>query len=517
MAREPLPMYKIEQILSLHNSEGLSVRKIAQRLGLKRSTVSDYLKRASCADVSWPLPPDWTEQNLYDKLLSAPERSSHRPLPDWSYIHQELRKKGVTLQLLHQEYLECHPEGYRYSQFCERYRQFRKRLNVCMRQTYQAGEKLFVDYAGPTIAIHDKAKGKVSKAHLFVAVLGVSNYTYVEALKSEGLEGWISAHVNAFEYFGGVTELLIPDNLKCAVIKSCRYEPELNPTYLDLANHYGTCVIPARVARPQDKAKVEAGVLVAERWILAVLRKRKFFTLADLNCVIRTLLETLNKRPFKKLPGNRYSHFIELDKPALRPLPPKRYEYAQWRCATVNIDYHVAFHIHDRHYHYYSVPYRLARQSVTLRVTCNTVEIYLKEQRVAAHRRNDDPGKYTTLPEHMPDSHKRYLQWTPSRILSWARSTGPACAKVAQTIMDSRPHPEQGFRSCLGIIRLADRYGKHRVEAVCQRAITLSLESYKSIKSMLETNQDKRPLANDQPSSLGVNPNSHVRGSRYYQ
>jgi len=517
LAREPLPMNKIEQILSLHTREGLSVRKIAQRLGLKRSTVSDYIKRASSAGVGWALPSDSTRQTVYSTLFSPPERSTRRPLPDWSYIHKELHKKGVTLQLLHHEYLDCHPDGYRYSQFCERYRQFRKSVNVCMRQTYRVGEKLFVDYAGPTIAIHDKPKGKISKAHLFVAVLGVSNYTYAEASKSEGLEDWITAHVNAFEYFGGVTELLIPDNLKCAVSKPCRYEPELNPTYLDLANHYGTCIIPTRVARPRDKAKAEAGVLVAERWILAALRKRKFFSLAELNRAIWTLLKTLNHRQFKKLPGNRYSHFVELDKPALRPLPSQRYEYAQWRCATVNIDYHVAFHIRDRHYHYYSVPYGLVRHSVTLRVTRATVEIYFKEKRVAAHRRSDEPGKFTTSPDHMPDSHKRHLQWTPSRILSWAQTTGPGCAKVAQTIMDNRPHPEQGFRSCLGIIRLADRYGKHRVEAVCQRAITLNLASYKSIKSMLETNQDKRPLVDDESGSLIVNQNTHVRGSNYYQ
>ena len=517
MAKDPLPMCKIKEILLLHNTQGLSVRKIARTLGLKRSTVSDYLQRAEAAGVNWPLPSGWTEQNLHSALFSSSTLPSSRVLPDWSYIHREMRKKGVTLQLLHQEYLDCHSEGYRYSQFCELYRQFRKTLNVCMRQTYRVGEKLFVDYAGQTIAIHDTQSGKTSKAHLFVAVLGVSNYTYAEGFKSEGLEDWITAHVNAFEYFGGVTELIIPDNLKSAVVKPCRYEPELNPTYLDLANHYGTCVIPARVARPQDKAKAEAGVLIVERWILAALRKRTFFSLPEVNRAIFALLKVLNHRPFKKLPGNRYTHFIELDKPALRPLPTIRYEYAQWRSATVNIDYHVAFHIRDRHYHYYSVPYRLVRHPVTLRVTRKTVEIYFKGQRVAAHRRSDEPGKYTTLTEHMPESHKRHLQWTPSRILNWSRSTGPSCAKVAKTIMDNRPHPEQGFRSCLGIIRLAERYGKQRVEAACKRAITLNLASYKSIKNMLEANLDKSPLTEDETNVLPSNQNSHIRGSNYYQ
>lgn len=517
MAKEPLPMSNIKQILRLHKADCLSVRKIAQRLGLKRSTVNDYLQRASSAGISWPLPSTWTDQDLYRSLFGTSALPNHRPLPDWNYIHGELRKKGVTLQLLHQEYLQCHPDGYQYSQFCERYRQFRKTLNVCMRQTYRPGEKLFVDYAGQTIPIHDRANGRIRKCCLFVAVLGVSNYTYAEASYTQGLEDWIAAHVNTFEYFRGVTEIIIPDNLKSAVVKPCRYEPKINPTYLDLAKHYGTCVIPTRVARPQDKAKVEAGVLVAERWILAALRNRQFFSLAELNRAIRPLLEALNRRPFKKLPGSRYSHYVELDQVALRPLPKERYEYAQWRSATVNIDYHVAFHIRDRRYHYYSVPYRLARYPVTLRVTQKTVEIYFKDHRVAAHQRCDEPGKYTTLTDHMPESHKRYLKWTPSRILSWSQATGPACAKVAQTIMDSRPHPEQGFRSCLGIIRLAERYGKQRIETICQRAIALNLQSYKAIKNMVETNQDKLPLPDDETNDLPIRSNTHVRGSRYYQ
>jgi transposase len=421
------------------------------------------------------------------------------------------------LQLLHEEYAQGHPEAYRYSRFCELYRQFRRAVNVCMRQSYRAGEKLFVDFAGQTIPIHDKSTGKVRKAHLFVAVLGMSNYTYAEAVDGEGLEHWIAAHVNAFEYFGGVTELLIPDNLKSGVTKPCRYEPELNPTYLDMANHYGICIIPARVARPQDKAKAEAGVLVAERWILAVLRNRKFFSLAELNGAIFTLLEKLNERPFKKLPGSRKSHFLKLDKPALRALVSPRYEYAEWRNVTVNIDYHVAFYIQHRHYHYYSVPYRFAHQAVQLRATRNTVEIYSHSKRIAAHQRSDEPGKHTTQKEHMPESHKRHLQWTPSRILSWARTIGPACAQVADTIMQRYPHPEQGFRSCLGITRLATRYGNQRVEAVCQRAVALSLESYKSIKSMLETNQDKQPLPTEKPSDSAGNQNPHIRGSNYYK
>ena len=515
MSKEPLPMQKIETVLRLHHQQNFSIRKIAHSLSLKRSTVSDYLKRAETAGLAWPLPPGWSERDLHRALFGSPRPADGRPPPDLAYVHTELRKKGVTLQLLHQEYLEQFENGYRYSQFCELYRRFRCSLNVCMRQTYRAGEKLFVDYAGQTIEFIDH--GTPRKAHLFVAVLGASNYTYAEATASEALPDWIAAHVNAFEYLGGIPALTIPDNTKCAVLNPCRYEPVLNPTYLDLSTHYGTCIIPARVARPKDKAKVETGVLVAERWILAVLRKRTFFSLAELNLAIGELLDALNRRPFKKLPGCRHSLFTELDKPALLPLPKEPYEYAEWYRASVNIDYHVAIHLGDRRYHYYSVPYTLVRRKVDVRLSRNTVEVYVKGQRVAAHIRNDQPGKHTTLPDHMPEAHKRYLQWTPSRILNWAEKTGPACRQMIQAIMDDRPHPEQGFRSCLGIIRLGDRYGKNRLEAVCQRALDLHLISYKSIKSMLKTNQDKLPLPDDKQPLLPINAPTHVRGQEYYR
>ena len=516
MPQEPLPMRQIDTVLRLHHQQNLSIRQIAHSLGLKRSTVSDYLKRAAAAGLGWPLPEELSEQDLHRTLLGLPSSRSGRPLPDWVYVHCELRKKSVTLQLLHEEYLVQYEDGYRYTQFCGLYRQFRKSLNVCLRQTYQAGEKLFVDSDGQPLGIVARANTK-SKAHLFVAVLGASNYTYVEATATEALEDWIQAHVNAFEYFGGVSALTIPDNTKCAVVKPCRYEPELNPTYLDLATHYGTCIMPTRVARPKDKAKVETGVLIVERWILAVLRKRTFFSLPELNLAIRELLEHLNNRPFKKLPGCRYSLFTQLDKPALLPLPKDRYEYAEWDRATVNIDYHVAVYLGNRHYHYYSVPYTLVNRKLDLRLSRNTVEAYFKGQRVASHIRSNRPGKHTTLSEHMPEAHKRHLQWTPSRILNWAAKTGPACRETIQAIMDDRPHPEQGYRSCLGIIRLGDRYGKERLEAACKRALTLHLISYKSIDNMLKTNQDKLPLPGEEQQPLPVNKNTHVRGSVYYR
>ena len=515
MAKERLSMGKIESVLDLHN-QGHSGRRIARSLGLSRSTVNDYLQRAQAAGVGWPLPPEWDEPTLHRALFGGPSPPNQRPVPDWAYIKSELRKKGVTLQLLHDEYLALYLEdGYRYSQFCEHYRRFRKTVDISMRQDHRAGEKLFVDYAGQTVPIVDPATGKVSQAHLFVAVLGASNYTYAEATATEQLEDWIAAHVNAFEYFAGVTELIIPDNTKCAVIKPCRYEPELNPTYIDLGRHYGTAMLPTRIVRPKDKAKVEGGVLIAERWILAALRKRTFFSLGELNRAIRGLLEKLNHRPFKKLPGSRHSTFIEQEKSLLRPLPSHRFEFAEWRQATVNIDYHVSVQIAERKFHYYSVPYKLVRQKVDVRLTRRTVELFLKGTRVAAHARSNEPGKHTTVPEHMPDSHRRHLEWSPSRILNWVGKAGPSCREVAQQIMDDCQHPEQGYRRCLGLIRLGDKYSTDRLEAACKRAMAVGLPGYRSVASMLKTNLDKKSLPQPQQSAIG-NASTHIRGGGYY-
>jgi transposase len=427
-------------------------------------------------------------------------------------LHRELRKKGVTLQLLWYEYKQAHPDGYQYSFFCEQYRTWAKKLDPPLRQKHRAGEKMFVDFAGQTMEIVDAASGEVSKAHIFIAVLGASNYTYAEAFASESLPCWIKAHIHAFEYFRGVPQIVVPDNLKAGVTNPCRYEPDINPTYQDLADHYQTAVIPARPGKPRDKAKVEAAVLIAERWILAALRNHTFFGIGQLNEAIRAQLRLINTRPFKKLPTNRLQLFETIDKPALKPLPLHPFQYAQWKKATVNIDYHV-----EVHRHFYSVPYPLARQKVDVRLTETTLEVLFKNRRVASHKRSYEPGGFTTLEAHMPKSHLRYLQWTPSRVIGWAGKTGPHTEKLVTRILESRPHPEQGFRSALGIVRLSQHYTPERVEKACRRALCIGSYSYKSVKSILKNGLDQQPLLFEHPPAQDPPPlHSNIRGKHYY-
>jgi transposase len=510
-------MEKIRAVLQLRHGQGSSVRRIAASLGLKRSTVSDYINRAVAAGVGWPLPSDWDEATLHRALFGPPVQTHDRPWPDFAYVHTELRRKSVTLQLLHDEYLESHPDGYQYSQFCAHYRRYRKKLNLSMRHTHRAGEKLFVDYAGQTVDIVDGRTGKVSKAQIFVAVMGASNYAYAEATATQKLHDWVSSHCNAFEFFGAVAELTIPDNLKSAVKKPCYYEPEINPTYEEMARHYGTCVLPTRVRHPKDKAKVEAGVLLVERWILAALRNRTFFSLAELNSAIKALLERLNNRPFKKVPGTRVEMFAKLDRPAMKPLPSDRFEYAIWREAKVSIDYHISVHLGDRRFHYYSVPYTLVGSQTRVRIAIDTVEVFCHGQRVAAHVRDDTINGYSTQSEHMPASHKRYAEWTPSRLLRWAGKTGPSCQALATAILESRPHPEQGFRSCIQLIKLGSQYGTDRLERACKRALSLDMLTTRAVKNMLASNHDRLPEVEQSQALLPLNEPSHIRGSAYYR
>lgn len=507
-----LSMRKTKEILRLHWGLGLGKRQISRACNVSPSTVVDYIRRAENAGLSWPLPDDIDDTTI-EALLFPPEppkRTSHRCMPCMEEIHRELRKKGVTLQLLWMEYKEKHPEGYQHSQFCELYRRWAKTLDLSLRQEYRAGEKMFIDFAGKGIPIVEPATGEIKKAEVFVAVLGASNYTYAEAVASQALPSWISAHVRAFEYFGGVTEILIPDNLRSGVTKSCRYEPDLNPTYREMAEFYGTVVIPARPRKPRDKAKVEAGVLLVTRWITAALRNHTFFSLAEVNERIRELLERLNTRRFKKLDTSRKELFETIEKSSLKPLPLTRYQYAEWKKATVNIDYHI-----EVDGHFYSVPYQLARKQVEVRLTSTTVEVLSHSRRIATHQRSYQKGKFTTLHEHRPKSHQRYLEWTPSRIINWAEKTGTCTATLVETIMSTKKHPEQGFRSCMGILSLGKKYTAERLEAASKRAIAIRACSYKSVKSILQNKLDKITLP-EQKEVTVVIEHDNIRGEQYF-
>jgi len=506
-------MRQIREVLRQKWALGLSNRQIAHGCGLSRPTVAEYLRRAEAAGLSWPLSDQLDDTELEGKLFPAPSvaiPSEQRAVPEWSVVHRELKRKGVTLQLLWDEYKVANPEGFQYSWFCEHYRRWLGKVDVVMRQNHRAGEKLFVDYAGQTVPVIDRATGAVHETQIFVAVLGASNHTYAEATYTQTLPDWIGSHVRAFKYLGSVPEIVVPDNLKSGVHLAHRYEPELNPTYAEMGQHYGVAIIPTRSAKPRDKAKVEAGVLVVERWILARLRNRQFFSLAELNAAIAELLEVLNSRPFKKLPGCRKSVFDSLDRPAMQPLPAAPYQYAEWKKVRVNIDYHVAI---DKHY--YSVPYQLVKQQLEARVTTNTVELMHKGKRVASHRRSYRPGQHTTVNLHMPKAHREYAEWTPARLVRWAGETGPATAKLVETILSSRPHPQHGFRACLGLMRLGKRYTTPRLEAASRRALAIGSCSYKSVESILKNGLDRKSLPATTMETLAIE-HDNLRGSDYY-
>ncbi len=506
-------MRKLKEVLRLRFELGLGQEQIARSCSIAQSTVSGYLRRAQRAGLGWPLPESWEDQQLEEALFGRPLRRvyEHRkPQPDWARIHEELQRHAhLTLQLVWEEYRQAHPEGYGYSRFSELYQRWRRHIDVVLRQEHRAGEKLFVDYAGATIPIYDPRGGPTRPAVIFVAVLGASNYTYAEATASQELENWIGSHIRAFEFYGGCPQLVIPDNTRSGVSRACRYEPDLNRTYHEMAVHYGVAVLPARPYKPRDKAKAENGVQLVQRWIVAALRHQRFFSLTELNAAIRELLDKLNRRPFRKRPGCRASLFAELDQPALQPLPAQRFEFHQWATARVNIDYHVEF---ERHY--YSVPYTLTGQLVEIRATLTTVEIFQRGQRVASHARSPQHYQATTVPEHRPKSHQQHLAWPPSRLLQWAQSVGPATVQLFATILKSKPHPEMGYRSCLGILRLGQRYSTERLEAAATRAVSTGACSYHSMKSILERSLDRQPFT--APQTRPPLEHDNIRGASYF-
>src|SRR5712691_9535646 len=514
MPAERIAMRQVRDVLRLKTA-GVAINEIARRVGVASSTVRLTLKRLAGAGLHWPLPAETTDTALEAQLFTAVGKKqghSRRAEPDWAAVHRELKRKHVTLQILWDEYIEQNPDGYRYSRFCELYRGWASRISVTMRQTHVGGDKLFVDYAGDTVpVIVDRLTGEMRQAQIFVAVLGASNFTYAEATWTQGLSDWIGAHTRAFATIGGVPRLLVPDNAKVAVIKACLYEPQVNRTYAEMAAHYGTAVLPTRPGRPRDKAKVEVAVLVVERWILARLRHRRFYSLAELNAAIAKLLKRLNEeKPLRRLGRTRRQLLEELDRPELKPLPIDPYIFAQWRVCRVGIDYHVEV---DKHF--YSVPYRFARAEVEVRLTSRTVEIFVKGERIAVHQRSSGNGKHTTITDHMPSSHRRYADWTIGRIRRDAAVVGPATAALCDLILEHRPHPEQGFRSCLGILRLARPFGVARLEAAAARAIEVGALTYGSVRSILDHRLDRR-AAYQRPADGAPILHPDIRGPRYY-
>ena len=513
MATERLSMRKVREILRQKWTLGRTHREVARSLGVSAGAVGSAVSRATWAGLSWQEVESLGEVELEQRLYRvSPAANTERPPPDCGYLHAERRRPGVTLELLHHEYLEKHPGGYRYTQFCEIYRRWLQRRRLTMRQVHRAGEKMFVDYAGKKPHIVEAHTGQQVDVELFVAVLGASNYTYAEATLTQRSADFIASHVRALGFIGGVPGAIVPDQLKSGVSLACRYEPGVQRTYEECAAHYATSILPARPASPRDKAKVEVAVQVVERWILARLRNQTFFSLEELNERIAELLEELNNRPMRLYQASRRELFERLDRPALKPLPELPFVHAEWKFARVNIDYHI-----EIDHHYYSVPHALRGEKVEARLTATTVEIFHKGPRVASHARSFTRGRHTTIAEHMPVSHQKHLQWSPTRLIDWAGKVGPNTARLVEAILAERPHPEQGYRSCLGILRLERRYGNQRLEAACARALVFKARSYRHVESILRNGLDRVPVnppAREQAQSTSSHEN--IRGGDYY-
>jgi len=510
-------MRKIKEVLRLSHESGLGQRGIAQALNLGLGTVSTYLKRARQAGISWPLPDDMNERTLGRLLFPSQPVTGQRRFtePDYPTVHQELKRKGVTKQLLWQEYRQQHPnDGYSYAQYCHRYLVWLGCQQRSMRQIHRAGEKLFVDYCGPTMEVVNPDTGEVRQAQVFVAVLGASNYTFACASWSQKQEDWLNAHVKAFEFFGGVPELVVPDNLKSAVRKTHRYEPDINPSYQQLAAHYQCAIVPARPYKPKDKAKAEVGVQIVERWIMARLRHQTFFTLASLNQAIRFLLDDLNQRPFKKLPGTRLSQFRQLDKPALSPLPVQPYQYTEIKQVRVHIDYHIEYNKH-----YYSVPHHLVKQTVEVQASDNSIAIYSHGKRVACHPRSYRQGAHSTCSEHMPRAHQAMQDWSPERFLSWAGDIGKETQEVVNHLLKEKRHREQSYRRILALLSNAKKYGRDRLNRACARALLINSPTRSSVESILKQGLDQVPMetpCDTEPEELNLDHHENVRGEDYY-
>ena len=512
MATERLAMHHVREILRQRLTLSRTYRAIASAVGVSVGSVSAVIGRAAALALDWDAVQQLDDDELETRLY-GPRITTHdaRPLPDPAQLHVELRRPNVTLQLLHLEYLEQHADGYRYTKFCDVYRAWVERQSPTMRQVHVAGDKMFVDYSGKKARYFDAATGKLVEAELFVAVLGASNYTYAEATRTQKLPDWIASNARALAFFGGVTKAIVPDQLKSAVTVASRYEPGIQRTYQEFARHYGTTILPARPMSPRDKAKVEVAVQIAQRWILARMRNQVFHSLGELNARVRELVDDLNRRVMRRYGASRADLFERLDRPALAALPRDAFEHADWKQVRVNVDYHA-----DVEGHFYSAPYTLVHEQLWARWTTSTVELLHNGRRVASHARSTVLGGFTTDRSHMPVAHQRQAEWTPSRILGWAATVGPMTATYAKAIIDERPHPEHGYRSCLGLFRLAKRYGNDRVEAACGRALVVNARSYRHVESILKHGLDRAPALDVGARDASGLVHENVRGSDYY-
>ncbi len=507
MTQERLTVRKIREILRLKEEAGLSNRAIARACKISNSTVGEYLRRARKAGFHWPLPEGLSEDELFQKLFPEAKRGSNpeRPLPDWETVRRELKKKGVTLKLLWIEYRDKHPQGYRYTRFCEYYRGWAKTQSPTGRFLHNGGEEMEVDYAGLTLTIVNPETGETHQAPVFVATLPASDYVYAEVQPSQELCHWIHGHVRAFCFFGGVPKILRPDNPKTGIKSPNYYEPDLNPTYQELAEYYQVAVLPARVRKPRDKSHAENGVQNVERWLLAPLRNQTFFGEAEANRAIKPRLDGLNNREMTHLGKSRRQLFEELDQPELRPLPQTPYQFATWKTARVNIDYHVAFEKH-----FYSVPHTLIHQQVEIKATEHLVEIFHKGQQVAIHPRSSNAGRFSTRSEHMPSNHRFVLELNADWLLKQAQAVGPQTTQYLTALLRARSFPEQAYRSCLGVLSLARKYPVSLLETACQYSLEAHLLSYRDLKSELEALA--RPSTAATPSPVHEN----IRGETYY-
>lgn len=516
MPTKEVSMLKLKQLLRLHFELKLTNRQIANSLSLSVGVVNKYINRAINIKVPWPLPAELNEKKLASLLKTTPSKANQSigaEQIDFAKTHQELKLKGVTLQLLWNEYSSPEDNTLSYSRYCHHYRAYKKSLKRSMRQTHKAGDKVFIDYSGATVELIDPETNDIRTAQIFVGVLGASNFTYAEATWTQQLPDFLGSQRRMFEFFGGVPALVVPDNLRSAVSKCCRYEPDINPTYAQFIEHYETAVLPARPYRPQDKACAESGVQVVQRWILARLRHQTFVGLAELNAEIITLLEELNNKPFQKLPGCRASAFTEIDQPALQPLPVKAYEYRQYKCARAGIDYHVAL---DGHY--YSIPHRYSGEVIDLWFNQHTVECYFNGERIATHLSSSLAGKHSTITHHMPKGHQKQSEYSKERFIQWANQIGPYACFVIAHIFESKPHPEQAYRSCIGVLNLAKKYSNERLEKACSYGVSQKVYSRKSIQSIIENNLDQVTQNPDENTSTTLSSCIHenIRGAKYY-